>query len=550
MRNQKQLVLGGNPAQRGTYIDRLGNRYTNSDYGHSDQQVQIRNYIDLDDYSTWRAGGWSELPETLTTDRFTGSPTEYPVVFALSTPGNLNYLADFSTDSYLAVTQSYFWDDRLVFTLGYRKDEVNIKRYGHKRDAIRGWIPNKEVTEDTQADNDTIPASPEVDFGGDVRTTGLVFHVTKELSLVANEASSIGIPDFRRTVFPDGRNAAPTDGSGRDFGINFNLFSGRLNGRVVYYETESLGAASGGRNGTAQMENIYDILEDFLEGQALNDLLERRPILRPEVNGKISDNFSSGYEFRLTANITRNWRLNMNISYTDRKVQNLYRESQKHLGLIKGDDGLVIQGATYDADIPDPSDPGSTIEAYTIDPSAYTSDGVVAQFLQLAEQLPEPYNIQNTNISFQLWDMVDDMNDRIKQDEKRWNLRPWKFNVFTAYDFKEGLLKDWSIGGGYRWTDANIIGEFPDGSEVMGKARGEADFFLRYRTSKFSPLESGRWTFQMNIYNLFDNTDIVPGILAVDDDPEWTIPGGRGIGYGRFDVVAPRSFRFTVSYDY
>lgn len=550
-RHQKEHVLGGNPDGAGTFIDRQGNRYTGSDYGNIDNRIQVRNYIDLKDTSTWRAGGWSELPATLTTDRWTrGTMTSYPTVFAYSTPGNLNYMADTTTESALAVTQSYFWDDRFVVTLGYRQDDVNITRYGHQRDDILGWIPNDSITEDSASTNDIIPASPEVDFSGTVRTTGLVFHATNNFSLVANESSNVGVPDFRRTVFPDGLNAAPSDGTGVDFGVAFNFLENRINGRFVYYETESEGQASGGRDGTGQMEAIYDLYETFLTGTALEDLLARRTELRPEVNGKISDNRSTGLELRLTANITRNWRLSLNAAKTDRKVANLYRKSQAHLGLIRGADGLVQQGATFAAEIPDPNDPGSTIEAYTIDSSAYTSDGVMAAFLGYESQLPAGFNMQNTGISFEVFDLVEDMNDRIIQDEKRWGLRPYRFNIFTAYDFKEGLLKDWSIGGGYRWQDANIIGEAPDGSEVQGKARVETDMFIRYRTKKFAFSDRGRWTFQMNVYNIFDNRDVIPGNLGGDEYSFQTIPGDRGVAYQRFDNVPPREYRFSVTYDF
>jgi hypothetical protein len=550
-RNQKTQVLGGNPAGRGTFIDRDGNRYTHSDYNSTDNQVQVRNYIDLADTSTWKAGGWSELPATLSTDRWTpGAMTEYPTVFAYSTPGNLNYLADFTTDSKLAVTQSSFWDNRMVVTLGYRRDEVKITRFGHQRDAILGWLPDRSVTENTASNNDTIPASPEVQFSGDVQTTGLVFHVTKNLSLIANESSNIGIPDFRRTVFPEGLNAAPSDGEGIDLGVAFNVLNNRISGRVVYYETKSIGEASGGRNGTVQMENIYDLYESYLTGSALAELLNRRGELRPEVNGRISDNFSQGLELRLTANITPNWRVSLNAAKVDQQVQNLYRKSQAHLGLIRGADGLVQQGATLVAEIPDPNDPGSTIQAYSVDPSAYVAGGVITSFLEFENSLPTGFNLQNSGISFQLYDLVEDMNDRIQQDEKRWGLRPYRFNVFTAYDFKAGLLKNWSVGGGYRWQDANVMGEDPAGNEVTGKALTETDMFIRYQTKRFVFSDRGRWTFQMNVYNVFDNRDIIPGNLGGDGYSFQTIPGGRGIAYERFDNVPPREFRFSVSYDY
>jgi hypothetical protein len=265
---------------------------------------------------------------------------------------------------------------------------------------------------------------------------------------------------------------------------------------------------------------------------------------------RISDNTSRGLELRITANITPNWRVSINAAKTDRSVANLYRQSQLHLGLIKGADGLVQQGATLSAEIDDPNDPGSTIEAFTIDASAYVPGGVISSFLDFESNLPTGFNLQNTGISAELWDLVDDMNDRIEQDEKRWGLRPFRVNFFTAYDFKEGFLKDWSIGGGYRWQDQNIIGEDLDGREVLGSAQVETDMFIRYRTDRFVFSDRGRWTFQMNVYNVLDNRDIIPGNLGGDGYTFQEVPGGRGVAYQRFDIIAPREFRFSVTYDY
>lgn len=78
----------------------------------------------------------------------------------------------------------------------------------------------------------------------------------------------------------------------------------------------------------------------------------------------------------------------------------------------------------------------------------------------------------------------------------------------------------------------------------------ETDMFIRYRTKQLSPIEGGRWTFQMNIYNVFDNREIIPGNLGGDEYSFQEIPGGRGVAYQRFDNVPPREFRFSVSLEY
>ncbi|MCB1123008.1 MAG: TonB-dependent receptor, partial [Verrucomicrobiae bacterium] len=196
----------------------------------------------------------------------------------------------------------------------------------------------------------------------------------------------------------------------------------------------------------------------------------------------------------------------LNASHTDRIVSNSFSKAVDYLGLTEGADGLVVQGATEAAMVPDPEDPENTIQGYILDLDAYDPNGVIMQLIDLQNTLPEGLSLDNTGISQAIYTVADNINDRREQDEKRWGLRPYRFNVFTSYDFKEGILKGWTIGGGYRWTAANIIGE-ENVVEYEGEPISEADFLLRYRTarSKGGLLGDGRWTFQLNIQNLFDN---------------------------------------------
>jgi hypothetical protein len=62
----------------------------------------------------------------------------------------------------------------------------------------------------------------------------------------------------------------------------------------------------------------------------------------------------------------------------------------------------------------------------------------------------------------------------------------------------------------------------------------------------------GRVRFQLNVANLTDRTDIIPSRLATSATaPDgFMLPGGRGVAYSRYDLVAPREFRFTTTYSY
>ncbi len=561
-RGNTWLALGGNPAQAGSFLDTQGNTYDNSNYLAANNRITMRNYVDWNDRSTWRAGSWRNAPATVTTNRFSedGSDVTYPVVWAESQPGNINYLIEQETKSKMAVIQSHFWDDRLVITYGYREDDVVIDRAGHFRDPVIGWIPDLDIGVDTPSDQNTIPGAPQTDFSGTVRTAGAVFHLTDNLSLVANTGSNIGVPDFRRTVFPDGATSPPPNGDGQDFGIDFSILDNRISGRLVYYETEAIQEVVGGSQLSNPMESIFFSYLEAFEGTAAEDALnQRRNELRPEVNGRFRDNVSNGYEMRITANITDNWRLQLNASKTDRIVSNSFSKGIDFLGLTKDDEGRLVQGVTR-TQIPDPDPdavPGDTIDAFAVtNPGAFESGKVLSEFIALESQLPEGLTMSNTpqvegSIAEQLFNMVDNVNDNIETAEKRWGLRPYRVNLFSTYDFKEGFLKGWSFISGYRWQDSNIIGE-EDGVEFSGVPIEILDLGLRYRTARGKGFfgGDGRWTFQLNVQNALDNRDIIPSRLAIDGNLTYQVPGGRGIAYARFDLPTPRAYRFTVTYDF
>jgi hypothetical protein len=574
-RGNTWLSLGGNPSGAGTFLDTQGNTYDDSNYLAANNRLTIRNYYDFDDRSTWKAGSWRNAPTTVSTDRFTpGVQTSYPVVWAESQPGNINYLISQVTESRMAVIQSHFWDDRLVFTYGYREDDVVIDRAGHFRDPVIGWIPDLDIGVDTTSDNNTIPGAPQTNFDGTVSTAGAVFHLTENISLVANSGSNIGVPDFRRTVFPDGATSPPPDGDGQDFGIDFSMFDNRVNGRVVYYQTEAIQEVVGGSQASGPMEAIYLAFEEAFapavdpygveipgsgNASALSDLLSRRNELRPEVNGRFRDNVSDGIEFRLTANITDNWRLQLNASKTDRIVSNSFSKAIDFLGLTRGEDGLLVQGVR-ETDIPDPdpdAEPGDTIPGFVIENAgAYESGKVISELLAYGSQLTEGQTINNTpeegenSIAGEVWGLVDSINDQVQIAEKRWGLRPYRVNLFSTYDFKEGFLKGWSLISGYRWSSANIIGE-ENGIEVEGEPLSVADLGLRYRTARGAFFGGdGRWTFQLNVQNALNNRNIIPSRLAIDGNTSYQVPGNRGIAYARFDLPVPRMYRFTVTYDF
>ena len=192
---------------------------------------------------------------------------------------------------------------------------------------------------------------------------------------------------------------------------------------------------------------------------------------------------------------------------------------------------------------------------FVVDPSAFEPGMTVAKWLELGA-LRAPANASTlttssgNSVAQEIYNLVDTMNAERDDEEKRWGLRPHKVSLFTAYDFRAGRMKGFTVGGGWRWRSANVIGADSKGTELTGEPIVANDLMFAY-TRKFERLP-GRVRFQLNVSNVFDHTDILPVRIATGASmPDgYVVPGGRGRAYGRYDLVAPRELRCTTTWTY
>ncbi len=536
VRSSKFLTYAGNPGDAGQYTS-------------GTNRVRVRRYIEnVDDISDWKQGDWRDVPEMLDRDG-----ELIPIVWANDNPGNTNTAGGTDIDTYLAVSQSHFLNRKLVVTLGYREDSANFVRHGHNLDDDVGFVIDYDIIDIETA------------FTGKTKTAGVVYNLNDQVGLVANRGTSIGLPDFIRGVLPFGGVPDPSENDGEDFGIKFNLFDRRISGRVVYYTTNAIRQAVGGtfsgRNNTI-MNNFEEELTNPvfepnpIEGE--DDILIRDAVytdeewaalvaaenLQPSWNARYQDTVSEGYELSLTANVTDSWRLTLNASKTDRIRSGVHGEAINYFGFTTGADGRVVEGVTFsDGD-------------WVADPDAFTDTGNISRWFDFLEQggltLSDSLGEDGDSLGESIFDMIDTINDQKDAEEKRFGLRPYKVNILTAYDFNQGFLKGFTFGGGYRWQSSNITGEDDEGNEIEGLENKATDAFIRYKT-KVDGRFKGTLSFQLNIDNLLDDGPIIPRRFS--SDPDFYVPGGatptsRGIAMSRFDLVQPRSYRFTTTFSF
>ena len=511
----------------------LAGRPFNAAPNNVNNRITVRNYIDEGSWATYRVGDWRSLPATID---FGGRT--FGFVWGNELAGANNSGGENEADTALAALQSYFFDHKLVTTFGYRRDNIELLELGYYEDPLIGDIVDRDPSKGR-----TTSAS------GHTGTAGAVYHVLPWLSLIANYSTNQGLPSFVRRILPEGNLAPPPRGEGYDFGLGFEFLDGRLNAKVVYFESTEQGrvttngfAGAAGRN-----TRVMDAFAGVLVGSGLpyNDTTWAPvyALYNPPANAASSDSESTGYEARIVANITRNWRFVANYSYTDYIRKNVGAEVRAWYGL-KLVDNRLQQGVSQ-----------TPTGQWVVNPSAFEPGKTIAKWIELGAQQPEAAlgTLTTSNgqtIAQEIFNIVDVLNDERDSEEKRWGLRPHKVSLFTAYDFREGRLKGWTIGGGWRWRSANVIGSNSQNQEIWGRAIRSNDMMIAY-TRKFDRVP-GRFRFQLNVSNILDQTDLLPvriatGAAAPDG---FDVPGNRGLGYSRYDLVAPREFRFTTTWSF
>ncbi|MBI5767014.1 MAG: TonB-dependent receptor plug domain-containing protein [Verrucomicrobia bacterium] len=499
-------------------------------------RVSARYYFTEGDTGTYRAGDWRTLPA-----KFTFAGRTYDLAFANDAAGANNSGMQQDTDSLVGVVQSHFWRDRLVTTAGYRQDKVSVTQFGYSVDPVVG---DKVDRDPRKATVTHVKAS--------TQSIGGVWHVTDWLSLIANRSSNVGVPPLARTVFPLGNLAPLSHGKGSDYGLGLDLLEGRVSARFVYFDGREKGRITSTGLGGAPARNsrVMDAFATVLAGTGrpltAADWAEIYKTYTPPANAIASDFVTEGYEARLTANLTRNWRLVFNYSYTDSGRTNFATEMTDWYGLKPAADGFhVLAGVRQDA-----------TGRYVVDPNAFTSGSAIAKWIQLGSLAPGANlstlttDAAGTTIAQEIFNLIDTTNADRDEQQKRWGLRPHKISFFTAYDLKEGRLRGLTFGGGWRWRSANVIGSDSQRREISGREIAAADAMLAY---SFKPSRlPGRVRLQINVSNLLNQTQIIPVRLSLSAaNPDgFLLPGGRGVAYSRYDLVAPRETRFTTTWSF
>lgn len=390
--------------------------------------------------------------------------------------------------------QARYFDGRLVVSGGYRYDKLEILDRTAQRDPATNEWSRAFATEE------------HLDRTARNTSFGVVGHVTRNLSAHYNRANNEGLGGSQRIIDINNLNgpvllSPNSKGKGTDYGVTLTLIEEKISLRAVRFTTsgnnlsQSFSPTGVGPDKVAK--NILDTLKTAgLITQAVQDART------PNSSGALFDSRSKGYEFALTANPTKNWRLQANYSYTSTHVANFGREIQ----------------AWMDHEIP-------FWQSFNRGSLIMTSGG--------------------TTIDQAIAFMVDGFNDQARLSNiGEPGLRKNKINVFTRYDLPWEKFKGAYIGGGYIHQSKALAGTDPDNTVgFYGNSFWRADALVGYEFQKSALKRLGGFlkglSLQLNVTNVFEQDDLL--ITRIQSD---------GVTPLRAVVQPPRTWRLQANIEF
>ncbi|HYD83582.1 MAG TPA: hypothetical protein VEA63_06005, partial [Opitutus sp.] len=218
------------------------------------------------------------------------------------------------------------------------------------------------------------------------------------------------------------------------------------------------------------------------------DSLETPIVSSPTGFTATEDSLSEGYEVELIANPTPNWRIAVNASQTEAVREN-------------------VPGANFRA------------VAEFIDDAFQNTDVGLApvwwpQNFEGARVIgPYAFNFRPD------WLRVAALNGQSAGE-----IRKYRANVISSYDFTDGRLKGFGVGGGYRWEDRSIIAYAPMKNEDGGYGvnlnapffaprEDSLDLWVSYSRKLTSKIN---WKIQLNVFGVGEKDRLVPLAAGVD----------------------------------
>jgi hypothetical protein len=475
-------------------------------------------------------------------------------------------------------TQNYFLEEKVVTTFGWRRDDYRARSTTTGAIGTQGQPGYQPalVNADMYGSDGLIGADertmllnrwgPTERIAGETTTRGIVVKPLNWFQVHFNESSNFNPPPDRRTdLF--GNNLGKPEGEGRDYGIGFNMLENKLVARLNWFETENRNDRAGTAGTLLTRTQRHDDVNfrawasavvRIRSGEDPNDpefASANRPLTGAQEQqiaelmglpynyfagmqvGATQSNFADGMEFQLIYNPLRNWNIKFtagkqNTSFTDVAPQyDAWVNSRMpvwmaarapdmpELTTFAGGRALSLRefwsGYGYNTDVVETSSFG------WVNSEAFWNEVVVSQvvFAKALEGLQSQ------------------------------GQRKYRANLITNYQFLDGALRNFAVGGGLRWQDKAIIGyrgrdTTNDGvmnladpnAPVFDSAQTNVDLWVSYNRPVWNNRVNMR--VQLNVRDAFENGGLQAVAVNWDGNPY------------AYRIVDSRQIMLTTTFDF
>ncbi len=512
---------------------------------------------------TWfnnRTGTWTNEPVTVTTQLNNGQGARQRT----------------ETRTLNATAQSFFFNDRLVTTVGFRRDRQRSRTgAGAFVNSGTGLADLSNTNVFGLAQGFVTPSGTVINLpgwveqAGDTKTYGAVLKATSWLNFHFNKSDSFAPQVVRQSV---GLGNVPNPrGFATEWGVSVSALQGKFNVRINRFQTKELNSR-GSEVGTLgnrylDMEGRPDPSNNLQEPsfrffttniargrliaqgianptdaqlfplvaalmapygtdrarneQWLTRLIFSGPI-QPQTVGT-TDVSSEGYEFEATYNPTRNWRIKFTGSQTQAQDDRVSPE------LFDWWQGRLPTWTTVRSDII-PGDGRGPTWWTSIPPNATQTP----ESRWIGEQFG-PFLAAATN-----------------EGRPRSQIREFRATGLTNYDFTSGRLKNFNVGGAFRWESKASIGFGAAPAETSGPYRGTVLFLDNNKPywdkARFYFDVSAGYKFQL--WNGKIRTKVQLNVRDILEDGRLQAvgvnPDGQTFAYR---IINPRQFILSATFD-
>jgi len=583
-RHRLAAMLARNTNDREVYIkeiraltDGRGNRLTNPE--NAAYAIYSRHYVSNEsDPAEYRNADPRTIPQSVT-DPFTGRTFQTGYI----TLPDVSNASEATIDTGLISMQNYWFKDRLVTTVGYRRDESGVRSFGTDEVGSNGLPTGNYYRDPTTYEVRINPADVDrdVDNASSTMTLGAVYHLTNSLSLTYNRSTNAG-PPFGGWSAPnvaepidlatqrgtrDNEPYAPT-GKGEDYGIKLNLLRGRISINANYFKTDGTGTLTWTDSGfdnrfadivaglagqqvfrnTAEVAAIPTGSIGLLTLDSQGKIIETGglPVYqvipnlipvgmpRPDFRAKDDDFRSTGYELNVTANITRNLSVRAGYSQTKRVTFQTWGMARDFSAKVRE---WVTSGRDFDA---------ALLARLPIRRIAALGD-VHAGSNFIRDSAGRYYL---TALDVLEYDIDEGLASAQEDAQQGFGQRRHKGNLWASYKFSDGVLKGLSMFGGVRYQSGAEVGYLlyldENGVALRDRSAIATSDSQLFNDAGFAYVMKSDWLkrgstlrLQYNVRNVLDDSDYQSARTATDN-------------YGnllttRYYVPEPRSMNFSAT---